>query len=396
MDYFKESLKLHRKLKGKLSINSKMSVKTARDLSLLYTPGVAAPSQAIAHNKKEAFNLTIKSNTVGVFTDGSSVLGLGNIGPEASLPVMEGKCALFKELGGVNAFPLPINAKDEQDFIATAEKVSPAFAGINLEDIAAPHCFVIENELKKRLGIPVFHDDQHGTAIVVLAALLNACKITKKPFTTLKIVILGAGAAGSAIAKILACGKIDRKVCIPAKEVIVVDSKGIISNNRQNLAQYKKNMLEYTNPANVVGKLKDAMDGADVFIGVSKPNMLSSRLIELMGEKPVIFAMANPIPEIMPAEAKKAGAFIIGTGRSDFPNQINNALAFPGIFRGTIDARARSINDAMKLAAAHALADFLPKPTKTTLLPSLNNKKVHAAVARAVKKAARDTLNVRS
>ena len=395
MDYFKESMKLHRKLRGKLDVNSKVSVKTAKDLSLLYTPGVAEPSKVIAKNKKEVFNLTIKNNTVGVLTDGSSVLGLGNIGPEASLPVMEGKCALFKELGGVNAFPLPINAKDEQDFIATAEKVSPAFAAINLEDIAAPHCFAIENELKKRLNIPVFHDDQHGTAIVVLAALLNASTVTKKPFTTLKIVILGAGAAGAAIAKILACGKIDRKVCIPVKEVIVVDSKGIISNNRENLAQYKKDLLAYTNPNNVAGKLKDALDGADVFIGVSRPNMLPPRLIELMAEKPIVFAMANPIPEIMPAEAKKAGAYIIGTGRSDFPNQINNALAFPGIFRGTIDARARSINDAMKLAAAHALADFLPKPTKTALIPSLNNKKVHSAVAKAVKKAARDTLNVR-
>ncbi len=390
MDYFRESLALHKRLRGKLSVVPKIRIKNAHGLSLVYTPGVVGASREIFRNPRAAFDLTIKGNSVGVVTDGSSVLAQGNIGALASLPVMEGKCILFKQLVGIDAFPIALDTHDPQKIVGIVKNISPVFGGINLEDISAPRCFEIEQKLRG-IGVPVFHDDQHGTAIVVLAALINACRVSGKDFTGLKVVISGAGAAGTAIARLLSCCMLPRKLCIPVKEIIVVDSKGIISKKRKNLPLHKKQLLHYTNPGNISGKLPDALAEADVFVGVSTGNVLKPEWIRHMAEKPIIFALSNPIPEIMPEKAKRAGAFIVGTGRSDFPNQINNALAFPGIFRGALDARAAVINDLMKLVAATAISVFIKKPSRARILPRLLDKKLHSAVAKAVKKAAIST-----
>ena len=379
-----ETLELHRKKKGKISIKSKVSVKTRYDLSLAYTPGVAAISEAIAANKSSVYEYTIKGNAVAVVSDGSAVLGLGNIGPEAALPVMEGKCVLFKELGGVDAFPICLATQDTQEIIKTIKHIAPVFAGINLEDIAAPRCFEIEEALQS-LGIPVFHDDQHGTAVVIHAALTNAAKVVGKKIEDLTVVVNGAGAAGITIANLLTCFEVNPNVCTSVKDVIVCDSKGIIHGDVDNI--YKKRLAEITNKRGVRGTLADALEGADVFIGVSRPGTLTGGMIKKMAPGPIIFAMANPTPEIMPSEAKAAGASIVGTGRSDFPNQINNALVFPGIFRGALDAKATRITKEMQLAAARALASSV-EPTAERILPEVFDKSVSRRIATAVKKEA--------
>ena len=384
MDLKEETLALHRKKKGKIAIKSKVSVRTRHDLSLAYTPGVAAISEAIAANKSSVYEYTIKSNAVAVVSDGSAVLGLGNIGPEAALPVMEGKCVLFKELGGVDAFPICLATQDTQEIIKTIKHIAPVFAGINLEDIAAPRCFEIEEALQS-LGIPVFHDDQHGTAVVIHAALTNAAKVVGKKIEDLTVVVNGAGAAGITIANLLTCFEVNPNVCTSVKDVIVCDSKGIIHGDVDNI--YKKRLAEITNKRGVRGTLADALEGADVFIGVSRPGTLTGGMIKKMAPGPIIFAMANPTPEIMPDEAKAAGASIVGTGRSDFPNQINNALVFPGIFRGALDAKAIRITKEMQLAAARALASSV-EPTSERILPEVFDKSVSKRIATAVKKEA--------
>lgn len=388
MDVNKESLKLHKEHKGKLATKSKVSVKTKEDLSLVYTPGVAEVCRAIAANPKAIYDYTMKSNSIAVVTDGSAVLGLGNIGAEASLPVMEGKCVLFKELANIDAFPICIKTQDDDEIIKIVKNIAPAFGGINLEDIAAPRCFKIEDALLG-IGIPVIHDDQHGTAVVVLAALINAAKVVGKKIENLKIVINGAGAAGTAVTKILLCVGIDRKICTSAKEIVLCDSKGIIYDGRGDLNDFKQQMAKITNSAKRKGTLKDALKGADVFIGVSKGNLLTAEDLKAMNKDAIVFAMANPTPEIMPDEAKKVAA-IVGTGRSDFPNQINNSLGFPGIFRGALDSKATKINNEMKIAAANALASCV-EPTKDNILPYTLDKNVVKKVAEAVAKAAKET-----
>ena len=377
MDYKELSLKLHEKHKGKLSINSKVPVNNKDDLSIAYTPGVAEPCMHIFKNKEDVYKYTIKSNTVAVITDGSAVLGLGNIGPEASLPVMEGKCVLFKEFANVDAFPIAIKTQDVEEFIKTVKLISPIFGGINLEDISAPRCFEIESRLKKELDIPVMHDDQHGTAVVVLAGLINACKITKKSIKDSKIVVCGAGAAGTAVIKLL--------LKYGFKDILVSDSQGIISKSRKDLDNAKKELSEITNKNNLQGSLKDAIKGRDIFIGLSAKNLLNSNDIETMNKDSIIFAMANPDPEIMPDEARKGGAKIIATGRSDFPNQINNVLAFPGIFRGALDARTNNITDEMKVKAAEALAAHVKDMSENKIIPFAFDKGVAEVVAQAVK-----------
>lgn len=387
-DIYEESVKLHRKKRGKLEIKSKVEVKTKEDLSRVYTPGVAEVSRLIAIDEPKAYELTIKQNAVAIISDGSAVLGLGNIGPYAAIPVMEGKAILFKEYADIDAFPITVKTQNSFEIINLVKNISPVFGGINLEDISAPRCFEIEEALQD-IGIPVFHDDQHGTAIVLLAALINSAKLAGKKLTDLKVVINGAGAAGTAIANLLLCVGHDPKVCTPVKEIIVCDSEGIINKERVDIQNnpHKMRLAGITNRQNRVGSLADAMVGADVFIGVSTGNVLDPKLIKKMGSKPIILAMANPIPEIMPDEAKKAGAFIVGTGRSDFPNQVNNVLAFPGVFRGALDARAKTITNHMKIMAAFALAKVVNKPTVDNILPSPLDKSVVPAVASAVKKA---------
>lgn len=387
-DIYEESVKLHRKTKGKLEIKSKVEVKTREDLSKVYTPGVAEVSRQIAKDESKAYELTIKHNSVAIVSDGSAVLGLGNIGPYAAIPVMEGKAILFKEYANIDAFPITVKTQNSFEIINLVKNISPVFGGINLEDIAAPRCFEIEDALQK-IGIPVFHDDQHGTAIVLLAALINSSKIAGKKLTELKVVINGAGAAGTAIANLLLCVGYDPKVCEPVREIIVCDSEGIINKTRVDIQNnpYKMRLASITNRQNREGELADAMDGADVFIGVSKGNVLDAKLVNKMNEKSIILAMANPIPEIMPDKAKDAGAFIVGTGRSDFPNQVNNVLAFPGVFRGALDARATTITNHMKIMAAFALAATVKELTVDNILPSALDKSVVPAVAKAVKKA---------
>ena len=380
-----EALKFHRKLKGKLSTESKVKL-TKNNLSLAYTPGVAEACLEIAKDKSLARELTIKSNTVAILSDGSAVLGLGNIGPEAAMPVMEGKAILFKEFGKVDAFPLCINTQDPKEIIKFARNIAPTFAGINLEDIKAPECFEIEEALQD-LGIPVFHDDQHGTAIVVVAALMNAAKVVGKKWEDLNIIINGAGAAGIAIAKMLLCFDASHN-CKSVKEVIMCDSKGIIHKSRKDLNDYKKKLANTSNKLNRTGTLEDAMKNMDVFIGVSKGNIVSPDMIKSMNKDAIIFAMANPTPEIMPNLALKAGAKVVATGRSDFPNQVNNVLAFPGVFRGAIDAQAPQITSKMKAAAAKALANMVKKPTANEILPSVFNKQVAKTIAKAVMQAA--------
>ena len=385
-NFNEESLELHKKHRGKIEVTSKIEVETTDDLSRVYSPGVAAPCLAIAENVEEAYNLTIKGNTIAVVSDGTAVLGLGNIGPEAAIPVMEGKAMLFKKFANVDAFPICLNTTVSSEIIETVKRIAPVFGGVNLEDISAPRSFEIENALQD-IGIPVFHDDQHGTAIVALAGILNSCKVLGKDISDLKIVINGAGAAGIAISRLLRCISIDPNVCIPVKQVLVCDSKGIIHKNRTNLNPVKIELLNYSNPDNIEGTLKDAIVGADVFIGVSVANILTAEDIKTMAKDPVIFALANPDPEIMPEEALKGGAAVIATGRSDYPNQVNNVLAFPGIFRGALDCRAKRITPKMKIAAAYAIADCVVNPNKESIIPKSLNKEIASKVAEAVMQA---------
>lgn len=385
-NYFEESVALHMKLKGKLSVESKCVINSLEDLAVVYSPGVAQPCIEISRDVSLARELTIKANTVAIVTDGSAVLGLGNIGAEAAIPVMEGKAILFKEFAGIDAFPICLRTQDTEEIIQTIKNISPVFGGINLEDIQAPKCFIIEERLQS-LGIPVFHDDQHGTAIVLLAALMNACKVTNKNLTDLKIVINGAGAAGVAILKLLKCIDYDLSMCTPVREVIMCDTLGVISKDRKDLNTSKKEILKFSNPNNKNGTVKDALVGADVFIGVSSGDLLTADDIRTMSKDPIIFAMANPIPEIMPEEAYKGGAAIMGTGRSDMPNQVNNVLAFPGIFKGALQAKANRITQEMKLAAALALAKMVENPTNENLLPNALDKTVPIVIANAVAEA---------
>ncbi|MBN2197662.1 NADP-dependent malic enzyme [Candidatus Wolfebacteria bacterium] len=373
----KKAILLHKKYQGKLKTISKIALKGLKELSLIYTPGVGEVSSLIAKNKKKAKELTFKGNSVAVISDGSAVLGLGNIGPEAALPVMEGKCVIFKEFADIDAIPLVLSTQNSEEIIKIIKAIAPTFGGINLEDISAPRCFEIENRLKKELDIPVMHDDQHGTAIVVLASLINAAKVVKKNFIKFKIVINGAGAAGSAVAKFL--------IKAGVKDIIVVDSKGIISFNRKDLSKYKKELAHLTNPNKFSGGLKDAIKEADVFIGLSKKNILFQKDIKTMAKSPIIFALANPNPEIMPDLAIKAGAVVVATGRSDFPNQINNALVFPGIFKGALNNGISCITDKIKLQSAYALARLVKKPNPKKIIPSIFDKRVVKAIAKVVK-----------
>ncbi|OCC15157.1 NADP-dependent malic enzyme [Dissulfuribacter thermophilus] len=384
---YNDALDLHRKLRGKIEVRAKAEIKNLRDLSLLYSPGVAAPCRAIKRDLEEVWNYTIKANTVGIVTDGSAVLGLGDIGPEASLPVMEGKAMLFKRFANIDAFPICLATKDPEEIVETVRRICPVFGGINLEDIAAPRCFLVEEALQD-LGIPVFHDDQHGTAIVVLAALMNAVKCLGKSLEDLKVVICGAGAAGIAIARLLRCVGHEGTSCITVKEVICVDSKGIIHRDREDLNRPKEEILMYTNPRNIKGGLEEALSGADCFIGVSKGNILDKSLISKMNHDPIVFALANPDPEINPKDALEAGAAIVATGRSDFPNQVNNVLGFPGIFRGALDARAKRITNEMKLAASKAIAACVEDPTPDRIIPSVLNEDIVKMVSIAVFRAA--------
>ncbi len=382
----KDALDLHKKHTGKLEVKSKIPVENSETLSLVYTPGVADVSSTIAKDKKMVYDYTIKRNTIGVVTDGSAVLGLGNIGPEAALPVMEGKALLFKELAGVDAFPICLATQDTEEIIKTVKYLAPVFGGINLEDISAPRCFEIERALQD-IGIPVFHDDQHGTAIVIHAALVNASKLVGKKIEDLKVVINGAGAAGLSVASLLGCFEISKNVCTSVKDIIICDTKGTIYEGRELNNKYKENVASFTNKNKVKGTLKDAIKDADVFIGVSKGNIVTKEMVQSMAKNPIIFAMANPIPEIMPEDAKQAGAAIVGTGRSDFPNQINNALAFPGVFRGAIDAKATKITNEMKIAAANALASSVT-PSAERILPAVLEKEFVRKIAEAVKQEA--------
>jgi malate dehydrogenase (oxaloacetate-decarboxylating) len=386
MDYYKAALELHKKHKGKIAITPKMAVNTKDDLATVYSPGVAEPCRAIAADPATVYDYTIKGNTVAVVTDGTAVLGLGDIGPAAAIPVMEGKAMLFKKFANIDAFPICLDTKDPDEIVRTIRYIAPIFGGINLEDISAPRSFEIEERLQD-LGIPVFHDDQHGTAIVVLAALINAAKVVKKPINSLRVVINGAGAAGIAIAKLLKGIHIENPaICV--REVILCDTKGVLHHGRTDLNDSKLAALTFTNERNVGGHLRDAMQGADVFIGVSAGNLLQSADIRLMAKDAIIFALANPTPEIMPADAIAGGAAIVGTGRSDLPNQVNNVLGFPGIFRGALDARAKSITPAMKLAAALAIAECITRPRHNRIIPASLDKKVALKVAAAVREAA--------
>jgi malate dehydrogenase (oxaloacetate-decarboxylating) len=376
-----EAIKLHKKLGGKIVISSAMKVKNRDDLSLVYTPGVAAVSSLLAKDKKKTADHTIKGKTIAVISDGSAVLGLGNIGPYGALPVMEGKCALFKTFANVDAFPITLDTQDADEIIETVVRLAPVFGGINLEDIAAPKCFYIEEELKRRLDIPVMHDDQHGTAIVVLAGLINAMKVVGKNLNSAerRIAVSGVGAAGVAIMKLI-------KLYAPKATMVAVDSVGIVSKKRKDLNDTKHKLLQDgIVEGSIDGDLVAALEGADVFIGVSKPGVLTVPLVKRMAPKPVIFAMANPTPEIMPDEAKKAGVAVIATGRSDFPNQVNNSLAFPGIFRGALDHRVTKITDAMKIKAAKNLAALVQKPTAERIIPGPFDKGVAQAVAKAIR-----------
>lgn len=382
MDIRKESLKKHYEWNGKIEVVSRVSISNSEDLSLAYTPGVAEPCLEIQKDYEKSFELTRRNNLVAVITDGTAVLGLGDIGPEAGMPVMEGKCALFKEFADVDAFPICVRSKDVDEVVNTIYLISGSFGGINLEDIAAPRCFEIEKKLKEKCDIPVFHDDQHGTAVIVAAGLLNALKIVGKNIETANIVVNGAGSAGIAITKHL--------FNMGAKNITLCDINGIICEGDDSLSDVHKYMSTITNREKKTGTLADAMKCADVFIGVSAPNIVSEEMVKSMADKPVIFSMANPTPEIMPDVAKKAGAAVVGTGRSDFPNQINNVLAFPGIFRGALDCRASEINEEMKVAASNAIASLVgdDELNPDYILPQAFDKRIGNAVAEAVKEAA--------
>ncbi len=385
MDVKEKALLQHEKWRGKIEVTSRAKVETPEDLSIAYTPGVAEPCLRIAEDKDLSYKYTRRGNMVAVVTDGSAVLGLGDIGPEAGMPVMEGKCVLFKEFGDVDAFPLCLRTNDVDEIVNTIALLAGSFGGINLEDISAPRCFEIEKKLKERCDIPVFHDDQHGTAVVTAAAMLNALKVVKKDISDIKVVTSGAGAAGIAIIKLL--------VSLGLKEVIMCDRKGAIYDGREGLNKEKQEMAKISNLNKKKGSLEEVIKGADVFIGVSAPGTVTEEMVKSMAPNPILFPMANPVPEIMPDLARKAGAAVIGTGRSDFPNQINNVLAFPGIFRGALDIRASEINDEMKVAAAYAIAGLVDEKDLTAeyIIPNPFNKKVASAVAEAVAKAARDT-----
>jgi malate dehydrogenase (oxaloacetate-decarboxylating) len=385
MDYAKESLKLHEQWKGKIEVITRAPLETRDDLSLAYTPGVAQPCLEIQKDVDKSYDLTRRSNLVAVITDGTAVLGLGDIGPEAGMPVMEGKCALFKAFGDVDAIPLCVRSKEVDDIVKTVSLIAGSFGGVNLEDISAPRCFEIERKLKEICDIPIFHDDQHGTAVVTLAAMINALKLTGKKLDEIRVVTSGAGAAGIAIIKLL--------IAMGLNDVVLCDRKGAIYKGREGLNKEKEEMAEITNKQMRKGTIEEVIKGADVFIGVSAPGCVTPEMVKSMAKDPIIFAMANPTPEIMPDLAREAGAAVVGTGRSDFPNQINNVLAFPGIFRGALDVRASDINDAMKIAAAKAIADFVKDEELTAdyIIPSALNRDVAAAVAAAVAQAARDT-----
>ena len=377
-----ESLKLHYGWNGKIEVISRVPINSSEDLALAYTPGVAEPCLEVQKDINKSYELTRRNNLVAVITDGTAVLGLGDIGPEAGMPVMEGKCALFKAFGDVDAFPLCVKSKDVDEIVNTVYLISGSFGGINLEDISAPRCFEIERKLKEKCDIPIFHDDQHGTAIIVAAGLLNALKITGKKIDEIKVVMNGAGAAGIAIAKHL--------MNMGVKYITMCDSKGIICKGDERLNAVKREMAEITNLEHKTGTLADAMKGADVFLGISAAGCVSEEMVKSMNKDAIIFAMANPTPEIMPDLAKKAGAAVVGTGRSDFPNQINNVLAFPGIFRGALDCRASDINEEMKIAASYALASIIDESELNAdyILPHAFDPRVGKAVAEAVKKAA--------
>ena len=385
-DIYRRSIELHEKLQGKIEVTNKIAVDSTDILSLVYSPGVAQPCLEIEKNPERAYDMTMKGNTIAVVTNGTAVLGLGNIGPLASLPVMEGKAMLFKKFAGINAVPICIDSTNPRHIIETITRIAPAFGGINLEDIKAPESFEIEEKLQD-LGIPVFHDDQHGTAIVTLAALVNAAKVTGKRLEDMKVVINGAGAAGIAIAKLLRCFHIDSELCVSVKQLIVCDSKGAIHRSRNDLNKTKTELLKYSNFQDVKGYIHDVIKGADVFVGVSKGNILTQADVKNMAPNPVIFAMANPTPEITPEDALAAGASIVGTGRSDYPNQINNVLAFPGIFKGALAARAATISTEMKLAAAYAIARSVENPTKDMVIPSALDTSLADVVAKAVEQA---------
>ncbi len=382
MNYYEESLKMHEENVGKIEVISKIKIETRDDLSLAYTPGVAEPCRKIHEDEENVYKYTSKGNLVAVVTDGSAVLGLGDIGPKAGLPVMEGKAILFKEFAGVDAFPICLDTKDVDEIVKTVKLIAPGFGGINLEDIGAPRCFEVEERLKKELDIPVFHDDQHGTAIVVLAGLINALKVVEKKIEDVKVVVNGPGAAGTAITKLLLSSGV--------KNLIVCDKVGILYRGIENVDDAKKELAKITNPDNIQGTLADALVGADVFVGVSAPGIVSQDMVKAMNEDSIFFAMANPTPEIMPDEAKAAGARVVGTGRSDFPNQVNNVLAFPGIFRGALDVRATEINEEMKIAAAYAIASMIKDEdlNEDNVIPNALDKTVASNVAEAIKKAA--------
>jgi malate dehydrogenase (oxaloacetate-decarboxylating) len=376
-DYNKKALALHKQLKGKIEIKTKGKLKTKADWSTMYTPGVGAVSTHLHKKPSDARNYTMKRNTVAVVSDGSAILGLGNLGPVPALPVMEGKAAIFKELADIDAIPLVLDTQEPEEIIRAVKQLAPGFGGINLEDIAAPKCFEIEERLKAELDIPVMHDDQHGTAIVVLAGLLNAAKVVEKRPKDMRVLIVGAGAAGRAVARLLTHTEIG--------EVIVTDSKGAIYNGRPGLEGYKKALAERTNPSRLSGDVMQVVDGMDAIIGVSGPGTIAQAHIERMSRHPIVFALANPIPEIMPKDAKRAGAAVIATGRSDFPNQINNSLAFPGVFRGALDRGVRDITDEMKVAAAKKLAGLVKQPTAEQVIPPVMTPGLVKAVASAIK-----------
>lgn len=383
------SLELHEKNKGKLGVYSKVQVKSREDLGLAYTPGVAEPCMEIAKNVEDVYKYTGKSNSIAVISDGTAVLGLGDIGPEASMPVMEGKCILFKEFADIDAYPIILSTKNTEEIIMTIKNIYKGFGGINLEDISAPRCFEIEERLKAELDIPVFHDDQHGTAIVALAGIINALKIVKKSIADIKIVINGAGAAGIAIGNLL--------ISEGAKNIIFLGSKGILESEKETSNKYKREIAEKTNPSKLKGNLKEAIVGADLFIGVSGPNLLTEEMVKSMNTDPIIFALANPTPEIMPDIAIKSGARVVATGRSDFPNQINNVLVFPGIFRGALDIGAKEINEEMKIAAAYGIANLVSDEelNEEYIIPGIFDERVAQAVANEVKRLARETNVIR-